>query len=185
MSGKDPDPADRLHAASGELEPGLLAELTRALLPYLGPYSITTVKRASRNTRDGAALVELIAGHIDDPVKRQAFAGSAARILDNYGQVGTRLPPPPKVAAKPVTGPIASAARPGTPITGDMIQRGETALAHIIGPLAGVLVQRYAKATDNSRDFFDRLAAHLRTPEEKHSFFEQVRTAEGAAHPRQ
>ena len=32
----------------GAVDAALLVELTRALLPYLGPYSITTVKRAAR-----------------------------------------------------------------------------------------------------------------------------------------
>ena len=53
--------------------------------------------------------------------------------------------------------------------------RGETALAPIIGPLANVLVQRYAKVSGNSRDFFERLAIHLRSAEERDSFFATIR----------
>ena len=57
--------------------------------------------------------------------------------------------------------------------------RAETALAPIIGPLASVLVQRYARGTDNSRDFFESLASHLRTLDERHAFFDSVRTQNG------
>ncbi len=180
MSGKNLTAGDRLHSGAGELEPGLLAELTRALLPHLGPYSITAVKRASRNTRDTGELVELIGAHIDDIARRQLFRDSATRILENYSLANPKPVPPEKAGIKkPTIDVVAPPARPATPITSDMVQRGERALAQIIGPLAGVLVQRYARATDNSRDFFDRLAAHLRTPEERLSFFAQVRTNEG------
>ena len=70
-------------------------------------------------------------------------------------------------------------ARGAVPITAELMQHGEAALAPIIGPLAGVLVKRYARATDNSRDFFERLATHLRTSEERASFFESIRTRNG------
>ena len=56
------------------------------------------------------------------------------------------------------------------------MQRGEKALAHIIGPLARVLVARYAKTSENSRQFFDLLAGHIRNPEERQAFFEIVRS---------
>ena len=57
--------------------------------------------------------------------------------------------------------------------------RGEAALAPIIGPLANVLVQRYAKASENSRDFFERLAGHLRSSDERATFFANIRDAGG------
>ena len=182
MSGNNPATSDQVHSTSGELEPGFLAELTRALLPYLGPYSITTVKRNSRNTRDADELIQLIAGHIDDPARRQLFVDSATRILADYRRAEPRPASPAKIASGNTTGDSSAATlRPATPMSAELIRRGEIALAQIIGPLAGVLVQRYARATDNSRDFFDRLAAHLRTPEERHSFFERVRADDSPA----
>lgn len=186
MSGDIPATSDQVHSPSGELEPGFLAELTRALLPYLGPYSITTVKRNSRSTRDANELIRLIAGHIDDPARRQLFADSAARILANYHRTELRPANPAKTASgSNAVGSGATALRPATPMTAELVQRGEIALAQIIGPLAGVLVQRYARATDNSRDFFDRLAAHLRTPEERHSFFEHIRADDHSSQTQQ
>ena len=178
-----------------DLEPALLAELTRALLPYLGPYSITTVKRASRLSRDPHEVILNIASNIDEPGKRELFSKSAKRILQEYQQscmavksnVGAN-----KSASAAKTTPAAATnaqnesklqaaatVRGAAPITPELMQRGEAALAPIIGPLAGVLVQRYARATDNSRDFFERLATHLRTPDERNSFFDSVRTHNG------
>jgi hypothetical protein len=179
MTGAIPPTQDRLHAASGEIESGLLAELTRALLPYLGPYSITTVKRTSRGTRDPDDLVKQISAQIDDSARREQFVASAERILQNFRRTDYRPAAPAVAAAVANPGNAgAAAARPATPITSELTARGEAALAQIIGPLAGVLVQRYARATGNSRDFFDRLAAHLRTPEERRAFFEQIRLGE-------
>ncbi len=150
------------------LSPALLAELTRALLPYLGPYSITTVKRAARNTDDAHDLLRQIANHIEDLGKRERFLKHGKRIVaENV------------IAARVVTPATpATSSRPTTPITPELMQRGELALAPIIGPLANVLVLRYANAA-SSREFFDRLAEHLHTPDERDSFFLSVRTGNG------
>lgn len=163
---------------AGEIDPAILAELTRALLPYLGPYSITTVKRASRATNDSNQAIRMVAEHIEDLAKRELFLKNARRILGTF-----RLP-----AAVPAGKPAAAAGshpstggRPATPITPELMRRGEAALAPIIGPLASVLVTRYANAAENSRDFFERLAGHLRTPEERDSFFLNIRGSGDAA----
>jgi hypothetical protein len=157
------------------IDPGLLAELTRSLLPHLGPYSIATVKRAARTTTNPTELIRQIAGHVDEIAKRELFMKAAMRILSEYAAPGVDAP-----AAEPAT---PAGWRPPSPMTPELIQRGEAALAPIIGPLAGVLVSRYASASQNSREFFERLAAHLRTPEERDSFYMSVRTGNGTWRP--
>lgn len=158
---------------AGEIDPAILAELTRALLPYLGPYSITTVKRASRTTSDVHETVRVVAQHIDDLGKRELFIKSAKRILSDF-RPEQQLPVTPIRMQQANTG-----GRPATPITPELMTRGEAALAPIIGPLANVLVQRYAKASENSRDFFERLAGHLRSSDERATFFANIRDAGG------
>lgn len=159
---------------SGDIEPAVLAELTRALLPYLGPYSITTVKRASRATNDPNEAIRMVAQHIEDLAKRELFLKSAKRILGTFRTSGSAqtIKPAEKVISQQNTG-----GRPATPITPELMRRGEVALASIIGPLASVLVTRYAGASENSRDFFERLASHLRTSEERDSFFLHIRNS--------
>ena len=157
------------------IDPGLLAELARSLLPYLGPSSITTVKRAARSTNDPTELIRQIASHVDDIAKRELFMKAAVRSLSEYAAPGAEAP-----AAEPAA---LAGRRPRTPMTPELAQRGEAALAPIIGPLAGVLVSRYASASQNSREFFECLAAHLRTPEERDSFFLCVRTGNGTWRP--
>ena len=156
---------------ASEIDPAILAELTRAILPYLGPYSITTVKRASRTTTDAHELMRMVAQHIDDLGKRELFIHSAKRILSDI-RPGPQRPPPTSRTQQANTG-----GRPATPITPELARRGEAALAPIIGPLANVLVHRYAKVSENSRDFFERLAGHLRSTEERNTFFANIRDA--------
>ncbi len=162
---------------SGDIEPAVLAELTRALLPYLGPYSITTVKRASRATNDPNEAIRMVAQQIEDLAKREIFLKSAKRILATFRAPAAAQPAKPAVK---VIGNQNTGGRPASPITPELMKRGEVALASIIGPLASVLVTRYAGASENSRDFFERLASHLRTPEERDSFFLHIRDS-GAA----
>ncbi len=161
------------------LDPALLAELTRALLPYLGPYSITTVKRAARAAESAQDLVRQIGSHIDDVAKRELFLKSALRITNEFAQNKSANT---QATAQDSSGSGATS-RPATPVTPELIKRGEAALAPIIGPLASVLVTRYAGASKNSREFFERLAGHLRTPEERDSFFMSVRTGNGTWRP--
>jgi hypothetical protein len=168
---------DAANAGTSEIDPATLAELTRALLPFLGPYSITTVKRASRMTSDPYEAIGLVAAQIDDPGKRELFLKSAQRVLTNLKQAALAKAAP----AAPATGQHNTGGRPPTPITPELMRRGEAALAPIIGPLANVLVSRYASVADNSRDFFERLASHLRTAEERATFFSNVRRSGGAS----
>jgi hypothetical protein len=188
--GNDSSPAD----ISGlTFDPSLLADLTRVLLPFLGPYSITTVKRAARSAESAGELLRHVANHIDETAKREVFMKAARRIVSDYqlehGDDGSHdghendaiLQAQNKsgTAAPDAATDNANAPRPLTPITAELIQRGEAALAPIIGPLAGVLASRYATRASSSREFFDRLAGHLRTPEERDTFFLSVRTGNG------
>jgi len=170
-----PDRKDEPESAHvTRLDPALLDDLTRTLLPYLGPYSITTVKRAVQSTADAGELVRLVASHIDDIAKREMFMKSAMRIVTEYAEI------------RPGGAPLAEAvidpnARPCEPMTPELAQRGEAALAPIIGPLASVLVSRYLQSSPTSREFFERLAGHLRTPEERDSFFLSIRVGNNAS----
>ncbi len=168
--------AETVNQSGSEIDAVTLAELTRALLPYLGPYSITTVKRASRATSDPREAVKLVSQHIEDAGKREMFLKSARRVLLSLQAEGAAAP---RAAVVAPAGPSRTGGRPPTPITPELVRRGEVALAPIIGPLAGVLVGRYAKVAENSRDFFERLASHLRNADERELFFATIRSQSG------
>jgi hypothetical protein len=165
------------NSPASEIDAITLAELTRALLPYLGPYSITTVKRASRATSDPLEAVNLVSQHIEDAGKREMFLKSARRVLQSLQADRGAAPRAPVPAP---SGPSRTGGRPPTPITPDLVNRGQIALAPIIGPLAAVLVGRYAKVAENSRDFFERLASHLRNADERDLFFATIRSQSDA-----
>lgn len=121
----------------------------------------------------------MVAGHIDDAAKRELFLKSARRIISS---LRTTESPAAVAATAPQGGNLQkTGGRPATPITPELMQRGEAALAPIIGPLASVLVMRYANAAENSREFFERLAGHLRSAEERDSFFLNIRASAGMA----
>ena len=157
--------------SSGEIAPAHLAEVTRAVLPYLGTYSITAVKRASKGCTSLEALCQLVASQITETDKRDRFTESARSLVHRLQNPGAHVDvSQAKPAQKTASG------RPTTPITPELMQRGERALAHIIGPLAAVLVSRYAKTAENSRQFFELLASHIRNPEERQAFFDVIRS---------
>ena len=157
--------------SSGEIAPAHLAEVTRAVLPYLGTYSITAVKRASKGCTSLEALCQLVASQITETDKRDRFTESARSLVHRLQNPGAQVDvSQAKPAQKTASG------RPTTPITPELMQRGERALAHIIGPLAAVLVSRYAKTAENSRQFFELLASHIRNPEERQAFFDVIRS---------
>jgi hypothetical protein len=111
-----------------------------------------------------------VALHIDDDAKRELFLKSAKRVLDAHEADR------PKTTATPSSQQASTGGRPATPVTPELMKRGEDALAPIIGPLAAVLVGRYAQVAENSRDFFEKLAGHLRNAQEREKFFERIRS---------
>jgi hypothetical protein len=169
------------HDAHGvsDIDPAHLAEITRAVLPYLGTYSITAVKRASKGCDSLDTLCEMVASQITEQDKRERFTETARLLVNKLRNPdGAATPAAAAQAAKPGGLPgmrVSAGGRPATPITPELMQRGERALAHIIGPLAAVLVARYAKTAENSRQFFELLASHIRNPEERQAFFEVIR----------
>ncbi|MDX2220272.1 MAG: hypothetical protein SF172_14750 [Burkholderiales bacterium] len=158
-------------SASGDIAPAHLAEVTRAVLPYLGTFSITAVKRASKGCNNLNMLCDMVASQITEADKRERFLESARALIQRLNNPGaTAEASHGRDSQKTANG------RPSTPITPELMQRGERALAHIIGPLAAVLVARYAKTAENSRQFFELLASHIRNPEERQAFFEVIRS---------
>jgi hypothetical protein len=169
------------HDAHGvsDIDPAHLAEITRAVLPYLGTYSITAVKRASKGCDSLDTLCEMVASQITEQDKRERFTETARTLINRLRNPEAAAAASVAMASAPRSGlpglRVSAGGRPATPITPELMQRGERALAHIIGPLAAVLVARYAKTAENSRQFFELLASHIRNPEERQAFFEVIR----------
>ncbi len=89
------------------------------------------------------------------------------------------LPPPPPTPPRPTParsseGFGASIPRPQTPITGTLdptkIDRVRKELAHYVGPLAGVLVDRAVKRSADMRQLYDILATEISGTKEREAF---------------
>lgn len=63
----------------------------------------------------------------------------------------------------------------GTRISAEQLRELETRLAHILGPIAGVLVDRAAAVAGNFTDLERRLAAELDSPEDRRRFLQSHR----------
>jgi len=83
--------------------------------------------------------------------------------------------PAPDADAPATPGQDGLSAPAASAISPELMQRAENALAAVIGPLAKVLVARYAKSAPSSRQFFESLGGHIRNLEERQAFFQMVR----------
>ncbi|MDQ2800846.1 MAG: hypothetical protein M3Y13_14540 [Armatimonadota bacterium] len=70
--------------------------------------------------------------------------------------------------------PSEAAAAPEPALNAEIITVAEKALAHYLGPLAGVLVKRAARQTTQPREFHQLLAEELAVPAEKSAFLKRV-----------
>jgi hypothetical protein len=151
-------------------EIALLAELARALLPTHGAQSVDTVKRAADKTRNLREIITLLAHDIADESKRAAFMRRAKVAVHSHREQKRSEPPQPSGFTN----------RRTTQLTAEMMTSAEEIVAPFLGSQAGILVARYASSTDNSRDFFDQLASHLRTPQERKMLFRAARRGKNA-----
>ena len=81
----------------------------------------------------------------------------------------------PPYAAKTSATASDSPVMHGTSISAEQLRELETRLAHILGPIAGVLVDRAAAVAGNFTDLERRLAAELDSPEDRRRFLQPQR----------
>lgn len=153
-------------------EVALLATFARALLPTHGAAAVEKVKSVANQTRNLREIISLLANDIADESKRSAFVRRAKVAVHAHREAR-------KSAA--ASGPSGFTNRRTTPLTAELMAKAEEALKPAVGEHAAVLVARYASSTDSSRDFFEQLSTHLRTPAERKSLFKAARRANAAA----
>src|SRR6185437_6992346 len=83
----------------------------------------------------------------------------------------------PIAATAPVSQPLPAAgssraSRQGMPVSSEELRRLETRLARILGPIAGVLVDRAAAVATDFAELEHRLAAELDTAEDRRRFLQ-------------
>jgi hypothetical protein len=172
------DKATAAATSKGELPPlndsevALLATFARALLPSHGAAAVEKVKSVASQTRNLREIISLLAHDIADESKRSAFVRRAKVAVHAHREAR-------KSTAS--NDPSGFTNRRITPLTPELMAHAEEALKPSVGEHAAVLVARYASSTDSSRDFFEQLSTHLRTPAERKSLFKAARRANAAS----
>jgi TIR domain len=100
-------------------------------------------------------------------------------LSESSGPLERPAPPAALAASAAATVPFSSpgakpggAAIHGNPISAEQLRELETRLAHVLGPIAGILVGRAAGGAENFMDLERRLAAELDSPEDRRRFLQ-------------
>jgi class 3 adenylate cyclase len=150
-------PAASLVEAAGEWLPAeLLAAEERRLARYIGPLARVIVRRAAETARSTAELCSALAAAIPDAADRASFLAAAP----GAGELPTAAPQERVVVA----------AAPAATIDAAELKAAEQRLSASIGPLAGLLVKRAARAAVDRRDLYRRLGASIANAADRKAF---------------
>jgi len=129
------------------------------LARYIGPRSLELVRGVAAGHRDFPTLVEALAGHIPATDRRPAFRERVHEVT------GREVSPPPPAPA-PSRGPGFDA---------DFLARLRQELAEYLGPIAGVLVKRYARSAPDRDALLRELADELPDHASAEAFLARMR----------
>jgi serine/threonine-protein kinase len=143
-----------------------LATVERTLAHFLGPIARVMVRRACREARDCASLVQILADQLTSPEERAAFLQQTTRIAAT-GTGPSHLAEPADDDATVIPGAINArpAAAPGP--TADEIARAGRLLAIYLGPIAQILVRQAAQPGVSRTAFLARLTERLSDTEKE------------------
>jgi serine/threonine protein kinase len=147
-----------------------LALVERSLAHFLGPIAGVMVRRAAREARDFASLVNTLSEHLPLPADRSKFLQQNAKLAAS-GTGPSQLAQAVDDDATIIPGnnvrpPVA----PGP--SADEIARATRLLAVHVGPIAQLLVRQAAQPGTSRAAFLARLAGRL-SEEDKHRFLSE------------
>jgi class 3 adenylate cyclase len=149
---------------SAPFDPAVLARLEGALADGLGPLAKILVRKAAKTAPDLPTLCRQLDGALPEAQR--------AEFRRRMGDVTGPAPAAPsRPAASPVVkGAPAAEAAPVRPLSPAVLDEAADRLAAHIGPVAKLLVKRAAKQCGNTRDLYERLAAHIDDPQSRQRF---------------
>jgi class 3 adenylate cyclase len=149
-------------AAAPSFDAAVLARIEGALAESIGPLARLLVRKAAKSAPDLPALCQAL-----DVALPEALRAAFRRRLGNIGG-----PPPTPTAppARPSVAPSPAEAAAGRPLTPEVLAEASDRLAVYIGPVARLLVKRAAKEASSTKDFYERLAAHIDDPQGRRRF---------------
>lgn len=101
---------------------------------------------------------------------RQWLGDTSAQPVLSAATAGIARASHPMSAPMPAAVPVGGAVIHGTRISAEQLREIETRLAHILGPIAGVLVGRAAAGATDFAELERRLLAELDSPEDRRRF---------------
>jgi len=147
----------------------LLERVETALSCAIGPLARVLVKQAAEHITDLQVLCERLATHIPTESERRLFFESLSSVFEMFLPVEEAV-----VSASPSAEPTPSVpevlARPMPTWEPALLETIQQRLAHYLGPLAKILVQRAARQATSADDLCRLLAEHLVTAQDKAHF---------------
>ncbi len=141
----EPDASSDPAAAPPPFEPAVLAEAESRLAPLLGPIARQLVRRTARRCSTSTELYRALADQIPSETDRRAFL----KAFEHKSGTGT------------TTAAVLDPA---------LLQRAREKLAPLIGPIAGVLVDRTARKARSREEFLNTLANEIASESDRRAF---------------
>ena len=155
LGGVSTMPTEMLKAAGWNV--GELDVIERHLARLVGPIARIMVRRAAREARDVASLIQILAGQLPSTSDRARFLQQNARVATAGGGRSTA----DRVEDNDATVFPGAAAAVATAPTADEVARAARLLAVHLGPIAQVLVRQAAQPGISRSAFLDRVTERL------------------------
>ena len=152
MESTSPHASDRFDRAWLEL-------VERRLSAHLGPVARVVLRRTAAVATSADDLITRVGEEIEDERQREHFVAEASLAL-----------PHAQAARSASSAATAGIARSGARLGPEVLARAERELARIVGPIAGLLVRRYAGEAASEQELFRLLAREIDDPGERKSF---------------
>ena len=161
-----PYPSTGPSSGPPSMDPAILASFEAALAQHLGPVAGVLVRRHAKACETVEGLRAALADQIDDEASRQGF-------MDRTESLIGRKPPSAAegtiLATRIAPGP-ASMASSGRRFDEAFLAAVETELALHLGPLARVLIKKYAGTARDRAELFLLLSDNIADPGQRRAF---------------
>jgi serine/threonine protein kinase len=154
-----------------EREGPFLSHVERQLAAYVGPIAGIVTNRTASKASNPIELLNMLAATLHVESDRRAFLAKKTELLRGLSQpvsfAATNEPSPARSAAG--TQKSASVAK-SKPLTPEAIRHAGELLAHYLGPLAKIVVERSALRVATEEALYAELAEHLQNADERARF---------------
>jgi serine/threonine-protein kinase len=142
----------RLATSPGGISDSALSTIERWLAGHVGSHARNLLRTAASQAKSPEQFTSVLAANIGDSEQREQFRESTLMLLT--GMSARRSPEP--------TAPPR--------VTDEELERVRLELAHLVGPIAGPLVQRAAQRHNTLEALRRELADHIDDPTERAAF---------------